>query len=122
MSVFLIGKFYHYDFVLDGRRYKATTGKTSKQAAQRVERDERMRLESGYSEILQREERAQGRKTIKEASAAFLVEYLIEGRPAFVARAAPTVPEIRLPMLRAASDRARTSCATTAKPLPTVPA
>jgi hypothetical protein len=75
MSVFLIGKFYHYDFVLDGRRYKATTGKTSKQAAQRVERDERMRLESGYSEIVQREERAQGRKTIKEAAAAFLVEY-----------------------------------------------
>jgi integrase len=75
MSVFLIGKFYHYDFVLDGRRYKATTGKTSKQAAQRVERDERMRLESGYNEVVQREERAQGRKTIKEAAAAFLVEY-----------------------------------------------
>ena len=76
MSVYLIGNFYHYDFVLDGRRYKATTGKTSKQAAQKVERDERMRLESGYSESVRQEEREQGRQTIRAASEAFLAEYV----------------------------------------------
>ncbi len=68
MSVFLVGKYYHYNFILDGRRHKATTGKTSKQAAQKVERDVRMRLESGYSEVVQQEERAQGRKTITQAA------------------------------------------------------
>ena len=76
MSVYLIGNFYHYDFVLDGRRYKATTGKPSKQAAQKVERDERMRLESGYSESVRQEEREQGRQTIRAASEAFLAEYV----------------------------------------------
>ena len=75
MSVFRIGKFYHYDFILDGRRYKATTGKTSKQAAQKVERDERMRLESGYNETVQQEEREQGRRTIRVAAEEFLREY-----------------------------------------------
>ena len=76
MSVYLIGKFYHYDFVLDGRRYKASTAKTSKQSAQKVERDERMRLESGYSESVRQEEREQGRQTIRAASEAFLAEYV----------------------------------------------
>jgi integrase len=76
MSVYLIGNFYHYDFVLDGRRHKATTGKTSKQAAQKVERTERMRLESGYSESVRQEEQEHGRQTIKAASEAFLAEYV----------------------------------------------
>lgn len=80
MSVFLVGKYYHYNFILDGRRYKATTGKTSKQAAERVERDVRMRLESGYSEVVQQEERAQGRKTIKEAGDEFMKEYKAKHR------------------------------------------
>ena len=89
MSVFLIGKFYHYDFILDGRRYKASTGKTSKQAAQAVERKERMRLESGYGEVVRQEEREQGRRTIKEAADAFLEEYRAKNR-------APTFAEYAL--------------------------
>ncbi|MGO9012866.1 MAG: tyrosine-type recombinase/integrase [Bryobacteraceae bacterium] len=80
MSVFLVGKYYHYNFILDGRRHKATTGKTSKQAAQKVERDVRMRLESGYSEVVQQEERAQGRKTITEAADEFLEAYKAKHR------------------------------------------
>ncbi|MCL5742620.1 MAG: site-specific integrase [Acidobacteria bacterium] len=75
MSVFQVGKYYHYNFILDGRRYKASTGKTTKQAAEKVERNVRMRLESGYSEVVQQEERAQGRKTIQEAADEFLEAY-----------------------------------------------
>ena len=89
MSVFRIGRFYHYDFVLDGRRHKATTGKTSKVAAQAVEHKERVRLESGYSESVQQEEREQGRRTIKAAAAEFLKEYVAKHR-------APTFAEYAL--------------------------
>lgn len=64
MSVFRIGKFYHYDFILAGRRYKATTGKTSKQAAQKVERDERMR-QSTQSARSACERQARGEKPAK---------------------------------------------------------
>ncbi|MCE5309385.1 MAG: site-specific integrase [Acidobacteriales bacterium] len=82
MSVFQVGKYYHYNFILDGRRYKATTGKTSKQAAEKVERQVRMRLESGYSEVVQQEERAQGRKTVQEAADEFLEAYKAKHRSA----------------------------------------
>lgn len=85
MSVFQVGKYYHYNFILDGRRYKASTGKTSKQAAEKVERNVRMRLESGYSEVVQQEERAQGRKTIKEAADEFLEAYKAKHRAAVFA-------------------------------------
>lgn len=82
MSVFQVGKYYHYNFILDGRRYKASTGKTSKQAAEKVERNVRMRLESGYSEVVQQEERAQGRKTVQEAADEFLEAYKAKHRAA----------------------------------------
>ena len=85
MSVFQVGKYYHYNFILDGRRYKATTGKTSRQAAEKVERDVRMRLESGYSEVVQQEERAQGRKTIKQAADEFFEAYKAKHRCAVFA-------------------------------------
>jgi integrase len=80
MSVFRIGKYYHYNFILDGRRYKASTGKTSKQAAEAVERKVRMRLESGYNEVVQQEERAQSRRTVKEAAEEFLKAYKAKHR------------------------------------------
>ncbi len=89
MSVFLVGKYYHYNFILDGRRYKASTHKTSKQAAEKVERSVRMRLESGYSEAVQQEERAQGRKSIKDAADEFLEAYKVKHR-------APTFAEYAL--------------------------
>ncbi len=85
MSVFQVGKYYHYNFIMDGRRYKATTGKTSRQAAEKVERDVRMRLESGYSEVVQQEERAQGRKTIKQAADEFFEAYKAKHRSAVFA-------------------------------------
>ena len=80
MSVFLVGKYYHYNFILDGRRYKATTGKTTKQAAERVEREERGKLESGYAESVRKEERDRGRQTIKAAAEEFIKEYSVKHR------------------------------------------
>jgi len=85
MSVYRNGKYYHYEFVIEGRRYRASTGKTSKQAAEKVERDVRMRLESGYSEVVQQEERAQGRKTIKQAADEFFEAYKAKHRSAIFA-------------------------------------
>ena len=34
MSVYRNGKYYHYEFAIDGRRYRASTRKTLKQAAE----------------------------------------------------------------------------------------
>ena len=85
MSVFQVGKYYHYNFILDGRRYKASTHKTNKKAAEKVERDVRMRLESGYAEAVQQEEREQGPKTIKEAADEFLEAYKAKHRAAVFA-------------------------------------
>ena len=47
-----------------------------------VERQVRMRLESGYTEVVAQEERAQGRKTIKEAADEFLEAYKAKHRAA----------------------------------------
>lgn len=80
MGVYQNGKYYHYEFVIDGRRYRGSTGKTTKQAAEKVERSERMRLERGYSEVIQQEEREQSRRTITEAADEFLVAYKAKHR------------------------------------------
>ena len=45
MSVFKNGKFYHYEFILDGRRRRGSTGTANKQQAIAEERRQRERLE-----------------------------------------------------------------------------
>ena len=62
MSVFKNGRFYHYEFQLDGRRHRGSTGTTSKPQAIAEERRQRQRLEKSYSQIIEEE----GRETAAE--------------------------------------------------------
>src|SRR6266567_8194941 len=75
MSIFKNGRFYHYEFKLDGRRHRGSTGTTSKPQAIAEERRQRERLEKSYGQIIQEEAREQQRKTIQEAAEEFLVDY-----------------------------------------------
>jgi integrase len=75
MSVFKNGKFYHYEFVLDGRRRRGSTGTANKQQAINEERRQRERLEKSYSQVLEEESREQWRKTIRQAADDFLEDY-----------------------------------------------
>src|SRR5712671_3753572 len=75
MSVFKNGKFYHYEFRLDGRRRRGSTGTANKSQAIAEERRQRERLEKNYGQVIKEEAREQGRKTIKEAAGEFLDEY-----------------------------------------------
>jgi integrase len=80
MSVFKNGKFYHYEFKLDGRRRRGTTGTANKAQAIAEERRQRERLEKSYGQVVEEESREQGRKTIKEAADEFLEEYRAKHR------------------------------------------
>jgi integrase len=75
MSVFKNGRFYHYEFVLDGRRRRGSTGTASKAQAIKEERIQRERLEKSYSQVIEEESREQRRKTIQQAADEFLIEY-----------------------------------------------
>ena len=75
MSVFKNGTFYHYEFKLDGRRHRGSTGTTSKPQAIKEERRQRERLEKSYSQIIEEEAREQQRKTIQLAANEFLKDY-----------------------------------------------
>jgi integrase len=75
MSVFKNGKFYHYEFILDGRRRRGSTGTTNKQQAIQEERRQRERLEKSYGQIIEEEAREQQRKTIQQAAEHFLKDY-----------------------------------------------
>ena len=72
MSVFKNGKFYHYEFKLDGRRRRGSTGTANKQLAIAEERRQRERLEKSYSQVIEEEAQEQRRKTIQLASDEFL--------------------------------------------------
>src|ERR1700691_3159947 len=78
MSVFKNGRFYHYEFKLDGRRRRGSTGTANKQQAIAEERRQRERLEKSYSQVVQDEAREQQRKTIRQAADEFLVEYKLK--------------------------------------------
>jgi len=78
MSVFKNGRFYHFEFRLDGRRYRGSTGTTSKPQAIAEERRQRDRLDKSYGQIIEEEGREQGRKTIQKAADEFLVEYKLK--------------------------------------------
>src|ERR1700694_3696498 len=75
MSVFKNGTFYHYEFQLDGRRHRVSTGTTNKPQAIAEERRQRERLEKSYSQVIEEEAREQRRKTIQEAADEFLLDY-----------------------------------------------
>jgi hypothetical protein len=75
MSVFKNGKFYHYEFKLDGRRRRGSTGTANKQQAIAEERRQRERLEKSYSQVIEEEAREQQRKTIRIAADEFLKDY-----------------------------------------------
>lgn len=62
MSVFKNGRFYHFEFKLDGRRHRGSTGTANKQQAIQEERRQRERLEKSYSQVLEEETREQQRK------------------------------------------------------------
>jgi integrase len=75
MSVFKNGTFYHYEFVLNGRRRRGSTGTASKPQAIAEERRQRERLKKSYGQVIEDEAREQQRKTIKEAADEFLIDY-----------------------------------------------
>jgi integrase len=75
MSVFKNGRFYHYEFKLDGRRRRGSTGIANKQQAIAEERRQRERLEKSYSQVIEEEAREQQRKTIQLAADEFLEDY-----------------------------------------------
>src|SRR3954470_4794363 len=75
MSVFKNGTFYHYEFTLDGRRHRGSTGTANRDEAVREERRQRDRLEKSYGQVIEEEGRAQRRKTVQVAADDFLVEY-----------------------------------------------
>jgi integrase len=78
MSVFKNGTFYHYEFVLNGRRRRGSTGTANKPQAIKEERRQRERLEKSYSQVIEEEAREQEQKTIKEAADEFLVDYALK--------------------------------------------
>jgi integrase len=78
MSVFKNGTFYHYEFVLNGRRRRGSTGTASKPQAIAEERRQRERLNKSYSQVVEEEAREQEQKTIREASDEFLVDYALK--------------------------------------------
>jgi len=78
MSVFKNGRFYHYEFVVDGRRHRGSTGKANKPQAITEERRQRERLERSYSEVIEEESREQRRKTIQQAADEFLLDYKVK--------------------------------------------
>jgi integrase len=78
MSVFKNGTFYHYEFVLNGRRRRGSTGTASKPQAIKEERRQRERLEKSYGQVIEEEAREQEQKTIKEAVDEFLIDYTLK--------------------------------------------
>src|ERR1700730_2432694 len=75
MSVFKNGRFYHFEFQLDGRRHRGSTGTTRKPQDIAEERRQRERLEKSYSQVIEEESRDQRRKTIQLAADEFLQDY-----------------------------------------------
>jgi integrase len=78
MSVFKNGKFYHYEFQLDGRRHRGSTGTASKPQAIAEERRRRERLEKSYNQVIEEEGREQQRKTLQQAVDEFLLDYKLK--------------------------------------------
>lgn len=50
MGVYQKGRFYHYDFIIRGRRYFGSTGQEKRRAAETVERQRRLEAATGIGE------------------------------------------------------------------------
>src|SRR6185312_422491 len=78
MSVFKNGKYYHFEFVIDGRRRRGSTGTADREEAIREKYRQRQRLEKTYAQVIEEEGRQQQRKTVKEAADEFLIDYALK--------------------------------------------
>src|ERR1035438_7184200 len=78
MSVFKNGRLYHYEFRLDGRRHRGSTGTANKQQAIAEESRQRGRLEKTFGQVLEEGPGEQQRKTVEEAADEFLVDYALK--------------------------------------------
>jgi integrase len=78
MCVFKNGAFYHYEFTLDGRRHRGSTGTADRDEAVREESRQRERLEKSYGQVIEEEARKQRRKTIQQAADEFLADYKLK--------------------------------------------
>jgi integrase len=78
MCVFKNGAFYHYEFTLDGRRHRGSTGTANRDEAVREESRQRERLEKSYGQVIEEEGRAQRRKTLQQAADEFLADYKLK--------------------------------------------
>jgi hypothetical protein len=55
MSLYRRGKVWHYEFSIDGSRVRGTTKTTSKEIAEKAERERRRELERAINGIVKRE-------------------------------------------------------------------
>src|SRR5262245_31605968 len=69
------GKYYYYNFVLNGTRYTKSTKKTDKREADKVEQDLRDRLQGNYEAVVKHEQPQQGRQTLVAREKEFMKQY-----------------------------------------------
>jgi integrase len=75
MSVFKNGTNYHYEIVLNGRRYRGSTGTANKALTIQEEHRQRLRLDKSYIQVLEEEARERQRMNVPQAEDEFLAEY-----------------------------------------------
>jgi integrase len=80
MSVHRDGKYFHYDFWLDGRRYRGSTKQATKEKAIAEERRQRQRLSTSYEQTLEEEARVRQRRTVTDAADEYFEDYKIKHR------------------------------------------
>lgn len=95
MNVFKNGTYYHYEFIVDGRRIRGSTGQTNKQLAIQEERRQRERREKTYQQIVEEEVRTHQRKTVQQAADEFFADYKLKHRsPTYAKYALDHVTEL----------------------------
>jgi hypothetical protein len=67
-----------YEFVVDARRRRGSTGTADRDATVREEARQRERLEKSYGQVIEEEARKQRRKTIQQAADEFLADYKLK--------------------------------------------
>ena len=80
MSVHKDGKYFHYDFWLDGRRYRGSTKQVAKEKAIAEERRLRQRFATSYGQVLEEETRVRERTTVADAADDYFEEYKAKHR------------------------------------------
>jgi integrase len=80
MSVYKDGKYFHYDFWLDGRRYRGSTKQVAKDKAITEERRLRQRFATSYGQVLEEEARVRERTTVADAADDYFEEYKAKHR------------------------------------------